>query len=94
MGEIKHIHNDSKGAFTYEEDGKRLAEMTYVMAGSGKMIIEHTGVDESLKGQGIGKKLLHTLVDHVRESGIKVVPLCPFANAMFKKNTALQDVLA
>ncbi|RAV27760.1 GNAT family N-acetyltransferase [Sinomicrobium soli] len=94
MGEIKHIHNNSKGAFTYTEDGKRLAEMAYVMAGGEKMIIEHTGVDESLKGQGVGKKLQAALVDHVRENGIKVVPLCPFAKAMFERNTDWQDVLA
>ncbi|RNL86321.1 N-acetyltransferase [Sinomicrobium pectinilyticum] len=94
MGEIKHLHNDTKGAFVYKEDKKRLAEMTYVMAGEKKMIIEHTGVDESLKGQGTGKKLLETLVEYVREKGIKVVPLCPFANATFKKVTEWQDVLA
>lgn len=94
MGEIKHIHNDKKGAFTYRVDKKRLAEMTYVMAGEKKMIIEHTGVDESLKGQGIGKKLLEALVGYVREKGIKVVPLCPFANATFKKVTEWRDVLA
>ena len=28
--------------------------MVYVMAGPKKMIIEHTEVDESRKGQGIG----------------------------------------
>ncbi|MGS2739146.1 GNAT family N-acetyltransferase [Sinomicrobium sp. M5D2P17] len=94
MGEIKHLHNDTKGAFVYKVDKKRLAEMTYVMAGDKKMIIDHTGVDESLKGQGIGKKLLEALVGYVRENSIKVVPLCPFANATFKKVTEWQDVLA
>ena len=57
------------------------------------MIIEHTEVDESLKGQGIGIRLLEALVDYVRAEGIKVIPLCPFAKANFAKRSDLQDVL-
>ncbi len=68
--------------------------MVYVMAGPKKMIIEHTEVDESLKGQGVGAKLLEALVDFVRKEEIKVIPLCPFANATFKKRADLQDVLS
>ncbi|WP_223276056.1 GNAT family N-acetyltransferase [Algoriphagus aquimarinus] len=48
--------------------------MVYVMAGPKKMIIEHTEVDESRKGQGIGEKLLGELVDYVRKEDIKVIP--------------------
>lgn len=68
--------------------------MVYVMAGSDKLIIEHTEVDASLKGQGIGKTLLAELVAYARENGIRVIPLCPFANATFKRNPQWQDVLA
>jgi uncharacterized protein len=93
MGEIKHNQDDKKGAFVYEVEGKQLAAMFYVMVGPHKMIIDHTEVDESLKGQNIGKKLLGTLVEYVREHEIKVIPLCPFANAMLKKITEWQDIV-
>jgi len=93
MSEIKHIHNGTKGAFIYTVNGTKLAEMVYTMAGEKKMIIEHTEVDESLKGQGIGKQLLATLVDYIRAEEIKVIPLCPFANATFKRMKEWQDVL-
>ena len=93
MGEIRHEHDEKKGAFVYEVEGKKMAEMVYVMVGPFKMIIDHTEVDESLKGQNIGKKLLSTLVEYVRQHEIKVRPLCLFANAMLKKVTEWQDVL-
>jgi predicted GNAT family acetyltransferase len=93
MPEIKHLINDSKGAFIYEVDGKKMAEMVYVMAGEKKKIIEHTEVDESLKGQCIGKQLQASLVEFVRDHEIKVIPLCPFANATFKRMKEWQDVL-
>lgn len=90
---IQHEFDGSKGSFYLEEGSKRFAEMVYVMAGPKKMIIEHTEVDESLKGQGIGTKLLDQLVAYVRKKEIKVIPLCPFAKAIFKKNQELRDVL-
>lgn len=94
MGTIKHAQDEKGGSFYYESDGQQLAAMVYVMAGPEKMIIEHTEVDDSLKGQGIGKQLQAELVSYVRAHNIKVIPLCPFANATFKKTTEWQDVLA
>lgn len=91
--DIQHENDGRKGSFFLEVDSRRLAEMVYVMAGPKRMIIEHTEVDASLRGQGVGVKLLEHLVDFVRKEEIKVVPLCPFANATFKKRVDLQDVL-
>lgn len=91
--QIQHQFDGKKGSFYVEEGAKRFAEMVYVMAGPKKMIIEHTEVDESLTGQGIGAKLLEALVEYVRKEEIKVLPLCPFAKATFKKRPDLQDVL-
>jgi predicted GNAT family acetyltransferase len=90
---IQHQSDGHRGSFVFGEANNTLAEMVYVMAGPKKMIIEHTEVDESLRGQGVGAKLLEALVDFVRKEEIKVIPLCPFANATFKKRPDLQDVL-
>jgi predicted GNAT family acetyltransferase len=92
--EIQHQFDGKKGSFFMEEGAKRFAEMVYVMAGESKLIIEHTEVDPSLQGQGIGEKLLEKLVEHARSKGIKVLPLCPFAKATFRKREDLQDVLS
>ncbi len=91
--EIKHQTDNHRGSFYVEAGTKKIAQMVYVMAGPKRMIIEHTEVDESLRGKGIGEKLLETLVEYVRKEGLKVIPLCPFAKATFKKNEQLQDVL-
>lgn len=93
MGTIQHQHQGGKGSFYYEADGKKLAEMVYTMEGEHKMVIEHTEVDDSLRGQGIGKKLQEALVQYLRAHHIKVLPLCPFAKATFDKMQDWQDVL-
>lgn len=85
---------DNKGKAYVEVEGKTMAQMTYSKAGEDKIIIDHTEVDASLKGQGVGKQLLSKLVEMAREKGIKILPLCPFAHAMFRKDASLKDVWA
>lgn len=91
--EIHHQTDGHIGSFFMEKEGERLAAMVYKMVGPQKMVIEHTEVDEKLKGQGVGVRLLEHLVDFVRKKNIKVVPFCPFAKATFRKREDLQDVL-
>lgn len=93
MATIKHETDSKGGKFYFEVNGVPLAEMTYVLADAETMIIEHTEVDDSLRGQGVGKELLTALVDYVRNKEMKVIPLCPFAKATFRKIRQWQDVL-
>lgn len=91
---IEREDNGHKGAFYIEVEGKRSGEMTYTLAGTGRMIIDHTEVDDSLRGTGSGKKLVIAGVEHAREKGLRLIPLCPFAKAVIDKNPELQDVLS
>jgi predicted GNAT family acetyltransferase len=93
--EIRHKDNGTKGAFYIEIEGKEEAIMTYVHTGSDKIIIDHTEVKEKLKGQGVGYKLVEAAVDYLRTNHLKVLPLCPFAAAVFKKkHEDYKDVLS
>ncbi|HLA95498.1 MAG TPA: GNAT family N-acetyltransferase [Pyrinomonadaceae bacterium] len=92
--EIKHVEKGGRGAFLIKEDGKRLAEMTYVTAGETGFIIDHTDVDESLRGQKVGDKLLAEAVKYAREKSLKIYATCPFALHVFKKTQDYADVFA
>jgi len=83
----------TKGAFYYEEGGKRLAEMTFTMAGDTRMIIDHTDVSDVLRGKGAGKQLVEAAVQHARKNNLKILPLCPFAKSVFDKTESYRDVL-
>ncbi len=91
--EIQHVHDDSKGLFFVEVNGERLAAMTYRMSGPTKLIIDHTEVSDKLAGKGIGKQLVAKAVEYAREHKIKILPLCPFAAAIFEKVKEYEDVL-
>ncbi len=90
---IQHKLAGAKGLFFVQQDGNILAEMVYTMPSADKMIIEHTEVSEELKGQNAGYQLVQTAVDYARTHQLKIIPLCPFANSVFKKKTEFADVL-
>jgi predicted GNAT family acetyltransferase len=82
---IQQKQDGSKGSFYIEEDRITLAEMTYSMTGTDLMIIDHTEVSDALRGKNIGYQLVKTAVEFARKNNIKILPLCPFANSVFKK---------
>lgn len=90
---IQHKQSGSKGLFFVETDGNILAEMVYTMPSPEKMIIEHTEVNDELRGKNVGYQLVQTAVDYARIHHIKIIPLCPFANSVFKKKPEFADVL-
>ena len=90
---IQIEQTETKGTVFLKEEDKRLAEMTYSIAGPQLIIIDHTDIDASLQGKGVGKELLLKLVDKAREENIKIIALCPFAKSVFDKNPDLGDVL-
>jgi uncharacterized protein len=90
---IQHEHSGHRGAFFLERDGERLAQMTYTVAGS-RVIIDHTDVDDRLRGTGTGRKLVEAAVEWARKEKAHLMPLCPFAKSVFDKTPAYGDVLA
>ena len=91
--DITHQHQGHRGAFVVLRDGARLAEMTYTVAGS-RVIIDHTQVDDALRGTGTGARLVAAAVEWARAEQVTLMPLCPFARSVFAKTPAYADVLA
>jgi predicted GNAT family acetyltransferase len=91
---IQHKQIGGKGMFYIGHDGAILAELVYTMPSPDKMIVEHTEVDDELRGKNVGHELVNTAVDYARKHGIKIIPLCPFAKSIFDKNPEFADVRA
>lgn len=84
--QVLHEGDDKKARFYIEENGIRIGVLEYVYAGEDKFIIDHTVVNETHEGKGIGKLLVKAAIDFAREKQMKIIPLCPYANAFFKRN--------
>lgn len=90
--EIERFDDGKKGHFKAVENGVEAGLMTYVWAGEGKIIIDHTEGNPEFKGVGI--KMLNKAVEYARENDVKIIPLCPFAKKMFDRTENIRDVLA
>ncbi|MBS3650528.1 N-acetyltransferase [Pseudaminobacter sp. 19-2017] len=90
--QIEREESGSKGRYVYRADGTE-AEMTFSKAGEGMIIIDHTGVPDAFRGQGIGLRLVARAVEDARAAGKKIIPLCPFAAAQFRRRSEWADVL-
>lgn len=80
--------------YVNDADGNQVAEIVFVPTGDNLSIIEHTEVDPSLKGQGVGKKLVAKVVEKMRGENRKIIPLCPFARHEFDTTPAYADIRA
>lgn len=93
MLEVKQHNWETKGEFLAKMDGQKAGLMTYSWAGEDRIIIDHTEVEPAYNGKGVGKELVYKAVEFAREKNLKIIPLCPFAKAMFQKNEDIRDVL-
>ena len=90
---IQNKQVGNKGLFYVGQDGAILAELVYNVPSPEKMVIEHTEVDESLKGKNVGYELVETAVNYAPTHHMKIVPLCPFARALINRTKEWHDVL-
>ena len=93
MIEIKQIKDDTKGRFAAIDDSKEAGAIFYTSMGESRIILDHTEVEDTYRGQSIGKKILMYIVEFARENKIKIIPLCPYAKSVFDKTESIRDVL-
>lgn len=94
LAEIEREEGDTKGRYVIRGPGGGEAEMTFTKVGEHRIIIDHTGVPDAFRGQGAGLRLVTRAVEDARATGKKIIPLCPFAAAQFRRHPEWADVLS
>ena len=87
--EIEHLAD--RGRFQTRVEGA-LCVADYRLA-EGVMAITHTEVARHLEGRGIAGELVQAALDHARDAGLKVRPLCSFSRAYMKRHPESQSLL-
>jgi predicted GNAT family acetyltransferase len=83
----------SKGRYLIRAATGDEAEMTFTKVGERQIIIDHTEVPDTFRGQGAGLRLVTRAVEDARAAGKTIIPLCPFAAAQFRRHPEWADVL-
>lgn len=80
-----NLDQNGHGYFYIAEEEEQLAEMEVSVNGS-SLTAYHTEVLPKAEGRGFAKKLLEAMVHYARVNGLKVIPLCPYVYAQFKRH--------
>lgn len=90
---MEFIKGDNR-FYQNDESGKLIAEITYVPSGDDKVLVDHTFVDPSLRGQGVAEQLVDRTVQEMEMKGKKIVPVCPYVVSLFeRKPEKYQDIV-
>jgi predicted GNAT family acetyltransferase len=79
------LDENGRGHFYMLDGEEQIGEMEVSISGN-NLTAYHTEVLPKAEGKGLAKKLLTTMVDHARKNALKVIPLCPYVHAQFKRH--------
>ncbi|GGB50803.1 GNAT family N-acetyltransferase [Virgibacillus dakarensis] len=80
--------------FVGENEEEPLAEITFTQSGDTDLIVDHTFVQDELRGEGVAGKLVERVVKYAREEGKKIIPECSYAKNKIEKTPEYHDVLS
>jgi len=87
---VRHVADQQQ--FEAELDGQ-VAKACYQLDGE-LMSLTHTEVPQALEGRGVAAALIGAALDHARQQGWKVQPLCSYAAAYMQRHPETQDLMA
>lgn len=89
---VKIVYEADKSRYAAYDGNKNIGEATFIES-NGVLEIDHTEVDKAYDGKEITSQLVEEVVKRARESGAKILPLCPFSKVIFEEHSEFEDVL-
>jgi len=88
---IQHAQSNARGEFYIEREGRRIAELSYSLAG-GDAVVGHTWVDPKHRGGTLAPDLVQAAVAWARAGDRKIIPMCSYVRAVFMRTPHYGDV--
>ncbi len=90
---IQHRQTESNGEFfLLDQNGNKVAELTYFFVDEQTINANHTYVSETLRGQGIADQLYRELVNFVRDKKLKLIPTCSYIVKKWQRENKSRSV--
>ena len=89
---MNFIYSPNK-IFLLDKNNKTIAEVTFPDVDENTVNINHTYVDDSLRGQGIAGKLIKAVAEQLQAQNKKAVLTCSFAIKWFERNPEYSNLL-
>lgn len=83
---------DARHRYEILVDG-RLAGFTQYRDHGDRRVFFHTEIDEAFAGQGLASRLVREAIADVRETGKRIVPVCPYWAKFLTKHDEFADLV-
>lgn len=87
------FQQDKNWIYALDDDGNIIAEVTFPNIEDGVVNINHTYVDNSLRGQGVAGKLVEAACDCIEREDKKAVLTCPYAIKWFDEHPEKKNLV-
>lgn len=84
-------HNAAENRFEADVEGQ-LCVADFQLRGT-DMVMTHTYVPPSLRGQGIAEKLVRAALEHARVERLRVVPGCSYVEAFIRRHPEFRPLV-
>ena len=82
-GETTVRHDPDELRYELLLDGRVIGRIDYRVRPD-RVALVHTEIEPSLRGRGLGTRLVEAALGDLRERGVRVIPLCPFIAAYIR----------
>ncbi|MBR7926667.1 N-acetyltransferase [Aerococcaceae bacterium zg-ZUI334] len=87
------FEREGNGFVHRDENGKIIAEITFMPVDEKTVIADHTFVDAVLRGQGVAEKLLDHLVQEMKAEGKQIKAQCSYVVKKFDEEPEKYDAI-
>jgi predicted GNAT family acetyltransferase len=85
----------SQGRYVARISGREgEAEITFTRKGPKLISADHTRAPESMRGTGAAFALVDRMIADARREGFKIIPVCTYVQAQYRKHPEWADVIA
>jgi predicted GNAT family acetyltransferase len=82
------------GRYVVHLGGGAEGEMTFRRTAPETIAIDHTEVPPAFRGRGIAELLVRRAIADARAEGLRILPLCSYVAAQFRRHPEWSDLLA
>ncbi|MGA5036968.1 GNAT family N-acetyltransferase [Streptomyces capoamus] len=83
---------DARNRYEVLVDGERAGLTAYRDRGE-QRVFYHTEIDDAFAGQGLASRLVQDALTDVRDSGKRIVPVCPYVAKFLQRREEFADLV-
>lgn len=89
---MENWYEDDDRIYMTDDTGRMVAQVVFPDVTPGVVNIQHTYVDDSLRGHGVAGRLLEAAAIRLRQEHKRAVLTCPYARKWFAAHPEYQDI--